>query len=68
MFELMEDLKGMGENSALSNRKMLHRDTLIAASSIYKGNVAKTCRNRLTLCSVDIIHGLDSAVCGLVTG
>lgn len=37
MFELMEDIKGMGENSALLNRKPLHRDTIAAAASIYKG-------------------------------
>lgn len=37
MFELMQDLKGMAENNALWNRKAhLHRDTLIAAASIYK--------------------------------
>ena len=37
MFELMEDLQGMGENSALISRKMLHRDTLMAAAAVYKG-------------------------------
>lgn len=37
MFELMEDIKGMGENNALVRRKPLHRDTVIAAASIYKG-------------------------------
>nr|CAB3264258.1 NADH dehydrogenase [ubiquinone] 1 alpha subcomplex assembly factor 5-like [Phallusia mammillata] len=36
MFELMEDLQGMAENSAIVHRKMLHRDTLIAAASIYQ--------------------------------
>ncbi|KAJ7373129.1 NADH dehydrogenase [ubiquinone] 1 alpha subcomplex assembly factor 5 [Desmophyllum pertusum] len=37
MFELMHDLKGMGENNAAWNRKtLLHRDTILAASSIYQ--------------------------------
>lgn len=40
MFELMEDLKGMGENNASWIRKLhLHRDTMFAASAIYKGNI-----------------------------
>ena len=38
MFELMADLKGMGENNASWIRKLhLHRDTMFAASAIYKG-------------------------------
>ena len=38
MFELMQDLKGMGENNASWSRKsMLHRDTQMAAAAIYKG-------------------------------
>ncbi|KAI7859632.1 S-adenosyl-L-methionine-dependent methyltransferase [Circinella umbellata] len=37
MFELMEDLKAMGENNAvLSRRPIIKRDTLMAAASIYK--------------------------------
>ncbi|GFR67906.1 arginine-hydroxylase NDUFAF5, mitochondrial [Elysia marginata] len=37
MFELMQDLKGMGENNCSWSRKpQLHRDTMIAAASIYK--------------------------------
>lgn len=37
ILELMHDLKGMGENNASWNRKnLLHRDTILAASSIYK--------------------------------
>lgn len=37
IFELMEDLKGMGENNATWQRKsVLHRDTLFAASAIYQ--------------------------------
>ncbi|KAG0163244.1 hypothetical protein DFQ28_000226 [Apophysomyces sp. BC1034] len=36
-FELMDDLRAMGENNAvLSRRSFLKRDTLLAASSIYK--------------------------------
>ena len=38
MFELMADLKGMGENNASWIRKLhLHRDTMFASSAIYKG-------------------------------
>lgn len=38
MFELMDDLKAMGDsNAVLTRRHNLHRDTLLAASSIYKG-------------------------------
>ena len=38
MVELMQDLKGMGENNAAWRRKtLLHRDTILAASSIYQG-------------------------------
>lgn len=38
MFELMNDLKGMGENSAAWIRKThLHRDSMFAAAAIYKG-------------------------------
>lgn len=37
MFELMWDLKGMGENNAAYNRKLnLRRDTALAAAAIYK--------------------------------
>ncbi|KAJ6647859.1 Arginine-hydroxylase NDUFAF5, mitochondrial [Pseudolycoriella hygida] len=36
MFELMEDLKGMGENNAAFNRPLrLNRDTLMSAAAIY---------------------------------
>merc|ERR1712136_273207 len=49
MFELMEDLKGMGENSAIYSRKSLQRDTILAASAVYSamygdedGNVPAT--------------------------
>ncbi|XP_013386082.1 arginine-hydroxylase NDUFAF5, mitochondrial [Lingula anatina] len=37
MFEVMEDLKGMGENNCAWNRKShIQRDTLIAADAIYR--------------------------------
>ncbi|KAI0237178.1 Arginine-hydroxylase NDUFAF5, mitochondrial [Lamellibrachia satsuma] len=37
MFELMADLKGMGESSCTWSRKpMLHRDTMLAAAAIYE--------------------------------
>jgi NADH dehydrogenase [ubiquinone] 1 alpha subcomplex assembly factor 5 len=37
IFELMNDLKGMAENNALTNRrKPLDRDTLLSAAAIYQ--------------------------------
>ena len=40
MFELMQDLRFMGEsNAVLTRRPFLKSDTMIAASAIYKGNV-----------------------------
>lgn len=43
MFELMWDLKGMAENNAVRNRKLrLNKDTLLAASTIYKELYGKT--------------------------
>ncbi|KAM9589396.1 arginine-hydroxylase NDUFAF5, mitochondrial isoform 1-T1 [Trichechus inunguis] len=37
MFELMEDLQGMGESNCSWNRKaLLHRDTMLAAAAIYR--------------------------------
>ncbi|KAG8192910.1 hypothetical protein JTE90_025619 [Oedothorax gibbosus] len=46
MFELLEDLRGMGETNAAWNRKLhIRRDTLLAASAIYSemyGNEDKT--------------------------
>ncbi|KAJ3535057.1 hypothetical protein NM688_g7032 [Phlebia brevispora] len=37
MWELMDDLQAMGEsNAVIGRRNMLHRDTLAAASAIYK--------------------------------
>ncbi|KAG8986418.1 hypothetical protein FRB90_004010, partial [Tulasnella sp. 427] len=45
MWELLEDLRDMGESNAVVKRRhFLKRDTLLAASSIYKGTV----RNRKT--------------------
>lgn len=42
MFELMWDLKGMAENNAAFNRPLhLSRDTMLAASSIYKDMYGK---------------------------
>ncbi|OQV21409.1 NADH dehydrogenase [ubiquinone] 1 alpha subcomplex assembly factor 5 [Hypsibius exemplaris] len=39
IFELMWDLKGMGENNAAWSRKLhLHRDSMLAAASIYREN------------------------------
>ncbi|GFS96746.1 arginine-hydroxylase NDUFAF5, mitochondrial [Nephila pilipes] len=46
MFELLEDLRGMGETNAAWNRKpCIHRDSLLAASAIYRdmyGNEDRT--------------------------
>lgn len=49
MFEVLEDIKGMGENNALTKMKPLRRDTIAAAASIYEamygdedGNVSAT--------------------------
>ncbi|XP_002130990.2 arginine-hydroxylase NDUFAF5, mitochondrial [Ciona intestinalis] len=36
MFEVMYDLKGMGENNCAINIKPIHRDTILAASGIYQ--------------------------------
>uniref|UniRef100_A0A8C0INF2 NADH:ubiquinone oxidoreductase complex assembly factor 5 n=1 Tax=Chelonoidis abingdonii TaxID=106734 RepID=A0A8C0INF2_CHEAB len=37
MFEIMEDLKGMGESNCSWNRKpILHRETMLAAAAIYQ--------------------------------
>jgi len=41
MFELMEDLQGMGESNCAWNRKaLLHRDTMLAAAAVYRGKRA----------------------------
>ncbi|XP_043289190.1 arginine-hydroxylase NDUFAF5, mitochondrial [Venturia canescens] len=43
MFELMWDLKGMGESNAARNRKLhLKRETMIAAAAIYEELYGKT--------------------------
>ncbi|XP_061064393.1 arginine-hydroxylase NDUFAF5, mitochondrial isoform X2 [Eubalaena glacialis] len=37
MFELMEDLQGMGESNCAWHRKaLLHRDTMLAAAAVYR--------------------------------
>ncbi|XP_032299222.1 arginine-hydroxylase NDUFAF5, mitochondrial isoform X3 [Coturnix japonica] len=37
LFEVMEDLQGMGESNCSWNRKpLLHRDTMLAAAAIYR--------------------------------
>ncbi|XP_042522347.1 arginine-hydroxylase NDUFAF5, mitochondrial isoform X1 [Dipodomys spectabilis] len=37
MYELMEDLQGMGESNCSWNRKaLLHRDTMLAAAAVYR--------------------------------
>ncbi|XP_040837756.1 arginine-hydroxylase NDUFAF5, mitochondrial isoform X2 [Ochotona curzoniae] len=37
MFELMQDLQGMGESNCSWNRKaLLHRDTMLAAAAVYR--------------------------------
>ncbi|KAH0514651.1 NADH dehydrogenase [ubiquinone] 1 alpha subcomplex assembly factor 5 [Microtus ochrogaster] len=37
MFELMEDLQGMGESNCSWNRKaLLHRETMLAAAAVYR--------------------------------
>ncbi|XP_060687073.1 arginine-hydroxylase NDUFAF5, mitochondrial isoform X2 [Hemiscyllium ocellatum] len=37
IFEVMEDLQGMGEsNCAWSRKPLLHRDTMLAAAAVYK--------------------------------
>ena len=39
LYELMWDIKGMGEsNAAISRKPHLHRDTIMAAAAIYQGN------------------------------
>lgn len=46
MFELMWDLKGMGENNAAFNRPLnLNRDTMMAAAAIYNDLYSKTSNN-----------------------
>ncbi|XP_027603848.1 arginine-hydroxylase NDUFAF5, mitochondrial isoform X1 [Pipra filicauda] len=38
LFEVMEDLQGMGESNCSWNRKpLLHRETMLAAAAIYRG-------------------------------
>ena len=45
IFELMSDLKGMGESSADQRRQnFLRRDTLFAAAATYQGSLMKNRR------------------------
>uniref|UniRef100_A0A673G4L1 Arginine-hydroxylase NDUFAF5, mitochondrial n=1 Tax=Sinocyclocheilus rhinocerous TaxID=307959 RepID=A0A673G4L1_9TELE len=47
MLEVMSDLQGMGESNCAWNRKsLLHRDTILAAAAIYKGETANWERHR----------------------
>lgn len=48
MWELLDDLRDMGENNAIIGRRhLLHRDTLAAASAIYKGRSKSRSRGML---------------------
>lgn len=48
VFELVEDLKAMGEGNAVGLRKnYLKRDTLLAADAIYKGEWVRMAMGRL---------------------
>ena len=53
MFELIHDLKGMGENNATWIRKShLHRETMFAASAVYQGECllfSQRCNNLICL-------------------
>ncbi|PSN51497.1 Arginine-hydroxylase NDUFAF5 [Blattella germanica] len=50
MFELMHDLKGMGESNAARNRKLhLRRDTALAAAAIYKQLYGKEVDGRISV-------------------
>ncbi|KAH8118662.1 S-adenosyl-L-methionine-dependent methyltransferase [Phellopilus nigrolimitatus] len=58
MWELMEDLKDMGENNAiLGRRHFIHRDTLAAASAIYKGGRLDYAMFLLSLIVCTELHG-----------
>lgn len=49
MFELIDDLRWMGESNAIMNRRpFLRRDTLLAAASIYEALYAKTDKEKGT--------------------
>lgn len=46
MFELLYDLKGMGESNCAWNRKFnLSKDLLMSAQTIYKGKMLKSFRS-----------------------
>ena len=58
MFELMYDLKGMGESSADWRRKLyLRRDTLAAAAAIYSGTYV--CADYILPYSGKVSRGLN---------
>ena len=58
MFELMYDLKGMGESSADWRRKLyLRRDTLAAAAAIYSGTYV--CADYILPYSRKVSRGLN---------
>lgn len=57
MFELMWDLKGMAENNAAFNRPIhLNRDTMMAASAIYKEMYGKVGFKLLQLFSYIMLY------------
>ncbi|XP_011502528.1 PREDICTED: NADH dehydrogenase [ubiquinone] 1 alpha subcomplex assembly factor 5 [Ceratosolen solmsi marchali] len=60
MYELMWDLKGMGESNAARNRKLhLSRDTLFAASAIYNqlyGKIKEKDKSRYIPATFQIIY------------
>lgn len=56
MYEILYDLKGMGEsNCAWNSKPSLHRDTLQAASAIYKDRYGCRTDNSVP-CTFQIIH------------
>lgn len=57
MFELMEDLRGMGESNASWTRKLrLNKDTMFAASAVYKGKRSYTDETVLSQLSVVVFY------------
>jgi NADH dehydrogenase [ubiquinone] 1 alpha subcomplex assembly factor 5 len=60
IFELVDDIRAMGEsNAALHRRPFLHRDSLLAAAAIYKGaSCPQLCPATLTAADAEM-HGLD---------
>lgn len=57
IFELMHDLRDMGESNAVINRRgTLQRDTLIAASAIYQGESRVRARASCALHAHAAVH------------